>query len=58
MNQIEAIKYLVNLLEKGDFKNYNEWGEAGLWHAVKRIVEKEIWSPKEVTKLYKEAENN
>jgi hypothetical protein len=58
MTQIEAIKYLISLLEKGNFKNYNEWGEAGLWHAVIEIMNSQKWTREEIEDLYTEAENN
>ena len=55
LNKLEAIEYLVKegpeyLSQTG---SYNEWSEAGMFHAVRKIIEsnKEIYNPNELDEI-------
>ena len=54
MNQIEAIKYLVDNSVYED-----EWSGTGMWHAVEKVMKrKQAWTQKRLKELLKEAKDN
>lgn len=54
MNKMEALKYLIK-----HRMDYGEWGEAGMYHALKEVIEseKEEFTKEELNKLLYDAEN-
>jgi hypothetical protein len=54
MDKLEAIKYLIEHEFNGD-----EWQEAGMYHAIKEVIEfKGFISNNHLDRLLKQVENN